>query len=143
MDEYFAGLMSFWATKSADLFYIGIGGRLRGNIARQNEVYPYCVFTQIDGLPEYFQDANYDELAYIEIQLDIFATTNFEVLALEKKARALFDHSNFTVSGWSHLAFTRFRNMLVPIDADEALEVDNQVHRYLLQYKSTLQKTRA
>jgi hypothetical protein len=75
------------------------------------------------------------------MQFDIYSETNFEVLALEKKARALFDGSNFTVTGWTHLEFTRFRNLLMPVEDGE--DLDHPLHRYLLQYRSTLQKVRA
>jgi len=140
MDAFYAGLFSFWATQSANAFYTGIGGRLRNNQARQNETRPYCVVTQVDGLPEYFQDGHYDELAYIELQFDIYSETNLEVLALSKKFMTLFDTATFSVTGWSLLELERFRSLLMPLEKDE--DMDNPLHRYLLQYTATLQKAR-
>ena len=140
MDPFFAGLLTWWATKSASAFYTGIGGRLRNNVARQNEVKPYAVFTQIDGLPEYFQDGDYDELFEIELQLDIYGATNLSVSDLSTKAMAIFDGAAITVTGWTLLDFTRFRNTLMGIEDVE--DVDNPVYRYLMQYKAILQKVR-
>ena len=141
MDAFYAALFTWWATQSANAFYVGIGGRLRSNQGLQNETRPYCVITQIDGLPEYFQDGDYDEVAYIELQFDIYSETNLEVLALSKKFMTLFDTATFAVAGWSLLDLERFRNVLMPIEDDE--DYDNPLHRYLLQYKATLQKARA
>lgn len=143
MDEYFAGLMTWWATQSSNAFYIGIGGRLRNNIARQDEVYPFCVFTQIDGAPEYFQDGGDDELYFMENQFDIYSETNLQVLDLGKKAMALFDDATFSVSGWNIIKFVRIRNFLMPVDIDVNMDKSNFdfiVHRYLLDYEVILQK---
>lgn len=143
MDEYFAGLMTWWATQSSNAFYIGIGGRLRNNIARQDEVFPYCVFTQVDGIPEYFQDGGDDELYFIENQFDIYSETNSEVLDLGKKAISLFDDITFSVSGWNIIKFNRIRNLLMPVDIGLNVgkpNFDFMIHRYLLSYETILQK---
>ena len=141
MDLFYAGLSTWWTAQSADNFYIGIGGRLRNNIGRQNEQTPYAVLTQIDGLPEFFQDGNYDEVAYLDFQLDIYSLTHLEVLTLSIYAMALFDNATFAVTGWSILNFERTRMVLMPIETPE--DVDHAYHRYLLEYKVTLQKARA
>ena len=141
MDALYAALWTWWGTQSANAFYIGIGGRLRSDQARQDETRPYCVVTQIDGLPEYFQDGDYDELAHIELQFDIYSETNLEVLALSKKFMTLFDTVTFSVTGWTLLEFKRFRNVLMPLEDDA--DIDNPLYRYLLQYEVTLQKARA
>ena len=140
MDAFYEGFYTWWATQSAADFYTGIGGRLRNNIARQDETKPYCVVTQVDGLPEYFQDGDYDELAYIELQFDIYSETNLEVLALSKKFMTLFDTATFSVTGWSLIDLERFRNLLMPVEDEE--DLDHPLHRYLLQYRATLQKAR-
>ena len=140
MDAFYAGLYSWWATQTANAFYTGIGGRMRNNLARQDETKPYCVVTQIDGLPEYFQDGDYDALEYIEIQFDIYSETNLEVLALSKKFMTLFDTATFSVSGWSLLEFERFRGLLMPVE--DGIDLDHPLERYLLQYRATLQRTR-
>ena len=140
MDPFFSGLMTWWTTKSASAFYGGVGGRLRNGVARQDEVKPYAVFTQLDGLPEYFQDGDYDKLFEIELQLDIYGATNLSVSDLSTKAMAIFDGAVITVSGWTLLDFTRFRNVLLGLEEGE--DLDNPVYRYLMQYKGILQKVR-
>jgi len=140
MDAFYTGLWTFWAAQSASTFYTGIGGRLRSNIARQNEVKPYAVITQIDGLPEYFQDGDYDAVHYIELQLDIYSESNTEVLALSKKCTDLFDTATFSVTGWSLLDFEKFRELLMPVEDGE--DLDHPLHRYLLHYRATLQRNR-
>lgn len=144
MDEYFAGLSTWWAAQSTSQFYVGIGGRLRNNIARQDEVKPYCVFTQVDGTPEYFMDDGSDELYFMENQFDIYSETNLEVLSLAKKAMTLFDNASFTVSGWSILEFRRTRNMLLGPDMNQAIQTANfdfMIHRYLITYDVIMQKS--
>ena len=89
MDEFYAALWTWWATQSADNFYVGIGGRFRADEARQNDVKPYAILTQVDGLPEYFQDGDYDELAHLEFQIDIYSETSLNVLTLGLYAMAL------------------------------------------------------
>ena len=146
MDEFFAGLKTWWATKTTDLFYVGIGGRLRNGIARQDETYPYCVFTQIDGFPEYFVDSGHDTLEFIEIQLDIYSESNAEVLALSKKAKSLFDNASFSVSGYGFIKqLMRTRGLLMPPEMTGLVgktEFDFIVYRYLLTYEASFQKNR-
>ena len=142
MDAFYAGFFTWFETKSATPFYVGIGGRLRTNIGRQDEVKPYCILTQISGGPEYFQDSNYDELYSMESQFDIYSEDNLEVLALSKKCIALLDNATFSISGWSILKFERTRNVLMPRNIFEEAEFDFMIHRYLLTYDIVMQKTR-
>ena len=141
MDAFYAELWTYWAAQSASDIYTGVGGRMRNNLARQDETKPYIVTTQIDGLPEYFQDGDYDALEYIEMQFDIYSETNLEVLALSKKFMTLFDTAAFTVTGWSLLEFERFRGLLMPVEEGE--DLDHPLHRYLLHYRAILQRARS
>jgi len=142
MDNYFVGLMTWWATQSSNAFYTCIGGRLRNNYGRQDEVKPYCVMTQITGDPEFFLDDNYDELYYMENQFDIYSETNSEVLQLSTKAMTLFDNATFSITGWGMFGFERTRNVLMPRNVFEEGNFDFTLHRYLLTYNVTMQKTR-
>ena len=143
MDAYFVGLLTWWATQSASAFWVGIGGRLRNNLARQDETFPYCVFTQIAGMPEYFQDDGNDELYLMQNQFDIYSETNSEVLQLSTKAMALLDDATFSITGWSIMKFERTRNVLMPRNIFEEVEHDFISHRYLITYDVWLQKDRA
>ena len=137
MNALFKAIINRFATTTSSGFYNDISGRLRLNIAKQGEIFPYCVFFSVSDIDDLdFTDEREDFL----IQFNIFSQNNSAVEAgdLLEALKTMFDNCSLTVTGWRHLQFQR--SLVMP--NNDFSQVPS-IHGYSIEYEALLEKTRS
>ena len=89
-----------FATNTTGLYY---------EEAPQGVAEPYCVYSIITGVPEYYFDS--ETLEDVTVQFDIISknTSSTEAGSLYANLKTMFDDATLTVSGYDHLLLSRVR----------------------------------
>jgi len=106
MNELFTAIMTHFGLTPLEGFYLAIGGRLYLNVAPQEAVFPYCVYSIVT---DYNNLSFTDDQEEFEVQFNIFSQNNsaLEAGQLLDSLKDMFDSANLTVSGWNDIEFTR------------------------------------
>ena len=106
MNSLFTAIINHFNNTTASGFFNDISGRLRHNVAKQGETFPYCVYFSVSDIDDLdFSDEHEDFL----IQFNIFSQNNSALEAgnLLESLKTMFDDCSLTVTGWNHLRFAR------------------------------------
>jgi len=135
MNVALAGILAlFQPEEDKPAFYTNMGGRMRLQTARQNETFPYCVYSLIGNSNDtWFGDEVHEVLT---IQFSIFSNESsaVNICAYFENLKALYDECVLTVSGYTALRMERTWAYLLRDDP-------NNVWQYVVQYRLLLEKT--
>ena len=137
MNALFKAIINHFNATTGSGFYNDISGRLRLNIAKQGEIFPYCVCFSVSDVDDLdFSEEHEDFL----IQFNIFSQNNSAVEAgdLLEALKTMFDNCSLTVTGWRHLQFQR--SLVMP--NNDFSQVPS-IHGYSIEYEALLEKTRS
>lgn len=129
MDALLTGIYNRWLT--ANDFRTACTGGLHLEEAQQSTSLPYATYALVTGRPEWIFRGN-DEV--VNIQFDIYASTNAVRQDLYTKLTALFDDCRPTVTGYTSVIMERqIQQMLRSGDQDGAF-------RYIVEYEVRIKK---
>ena len=106
MNSLFQALYNRFSASTTTGFYNDISGRLRHNVAKQGDPFPYCVYFSVSDVDELdFSDEREDIL----MQFNVFTQNNSALQAgqLLESLKTMFDNCSLTVTGWRHLYMQR------------------------------------
>jgi len=119
-------------------FKTAINGRLYAYEAPQGAIYPYCIFEQISGFPDWdFTDNQEDVL--IQLTLVDNSDSVATIADAETKMYTLFDGASLTISGYDHIKIDRESNVL--LKASPALDDKNSLWNVIATYRIYAEKT--
>lgn len=113
-------------------FKTDIGGRLYLYEAPQGATFPYCVYTMVSGVPEFYMPSK--EWRDIDIQFNIYAEDQSadNILGYSDHLAAMFDDAALTVTGYGLVKFTRNLMTLLRDPEDGTWQHTTQYETWLI-----------
>jgi len=134
MKTLFTGIYSKFTALPANALYTALSGRLYFTEAPQDSTFPYCVFSMVSDVPDYYFGGEQFETYLVEFNIFDEDNSASDIGTLYENLKTLYDDCSITVVGYSNVIFEREHTNLF---RDE----ENNVWQYNVQYYVMLEKS--